>query len=38
MARLAPESYIAEGSVFTFATRNKALFTSVLAAFPANAE
>lgn len=38
LARLAPESYIADGTVFTFATRNKGLFTSVLAAFSANAE
>jgi hypothetical protein len=38
LARLAPESYIADGTVFTFATRNKGLFTSVLAAFAANAE
>ena len=33
IARLAPESYIAEGAVFTFATRNAALFTSVLTGF-----
>lgn len=33
LARLAPESYIAEATVLTFATRNAALFTSVLAAF-----
>lgn len=38
LARLAPESYIAAGTVFTFATRNKGLFTSVLDAFSANAE
>jgi hypothetical protein len=38
MARLLPESYIAEGTVLTLAIRNKALFASVLAAFPANAE
>jgi hypothetical protein len=38
MARLAPESYIAEGSAFTFATRNQALFASVLAAFSAHTE
>jgi hypothetical protein len=38
MARLASESYIAEGSVFTFATRNQSLFASVLAVFSANAE
>jgi hypothetical protein len=38
LARLAPESYIADGTVFTFATRNKGLFTSVLAAFAAKAE
>jgi hypothetical protein len=36
MARLTPESYIAEGTVFTFATRNAGLFTSFLAAFSAN--
>ena len=30
MERLAPESYIAEGTVFTFATRNRALFAGVL--------
>ena len=38
LARLAPESYIAVGTVFTFATRNKGLFTSVVAAFSTNAE
>ncbi len=38
LTRLGPESYIADGTVFTFATRNKALFASVLAAFSANAE
>ncbi len=38
MARLAPESYIAEGTVLSFATRNKGLFTSVLAAFAADTE
>jgi len=38
MARLLPESYIAEGYVFTFASRNEALFASVLEAFSANAE
>jgi hypothetical protein len=31
--RLAPESYIAEGSVLTFVTRNAPLFSTVLAAF-----
>ena len=35
MGRLAPESYIADGTVFTFATRNSALFASVIAAFSA---
>jgi hypothetical protein len=38
MARLAPESYIADGTVFTFATSNSALFTSVIAAFSADAK
>jgi len=38
MERLAPESYVAEGTVFTFATRNKALYAKALAAFSANAE
>jgi hypothetical protein len=38
MARLAPESYIADGTVFTFATRNADLFTKVLSAFSASAE
>ena len=38
MVRLATESYIAEGTVFTFATRNKGLFTGVLAAFSADTE
>jgi hypothetical protein len=38
MARLGPESYIAEGTVFTFATRKAGLFTSVLAAFARNTE
>jgi len=33
MARLAPESYIADGTVFTSATRNRTLFDSVLSAF-----
>jgi len=37
MARLDPESYIAEGTVFTFVTRNKALFAGALAAFSPNA-
>jgi hypothetical protein len=36
MARLAPESYLAQGAVFTFATRNANLFTNVLAAFSAH--
>jgi hypothetical protein len=35
MGRLAPESYIADGTVFTFATRNSAPFASVIAAFSA---
>jgi hypothetical protein len=38
MTRLAPESYVGDGSVFTFATRNGALFTRVLSAFSASAE
>ena len=33
LARLAPESYIADGTTFTFATRNSAVFASVIAAF-----
>ena len=37
MARLAPESYVADGSVFTFATRNATLFARVLSAFSASA-
>jgi hypothetical protein len=37
MERLAPQSYIAEGSVFTFATRNASLFASVVAGFSADA-
>jgi hypothetical protein len=37
MARLAPESYIAEGSVFMFVTPNASLFANVLA-FSANTE
>jgi hypothetical protein len=28
-----PESYIADGTVFTFATRNESLFAGVLGAF-----
>ena len=36
MTRLAPESYIADGTVFTIATQNPVLFTSVLSAFSAN--
>jgi hypothetical protein len=38
MKRLTPESYIAEGTVFTFATRNRPLFTSILAAFTADTD
>ena len=38
MARLAPESYIGDGTVFTFATRNANLFTEVLSAFSASAK
>jgi hypothetical protein len=38
MTQLAPESYIGDGTVFTFVTRNAGLFTSVLAAFAANTE
>jgi hypothetical protein len=38
MTRLAPESYIAEGPVFTVATRSAGLFTSALAAFAANTD
>lgn len=37
IARQSPESHIAEGTVFTFATRNNALLASVLAAFSTNA-
>jgi hypothetical protein len=33
LARLVPESYIADGTVLTFATRNRALFANVIAAF-----
>jgi hypothetical protein len=36
LTRLAAESCIVDGNFFTFATRNKALFASVLAAFAAN--
>jgi hypothetical protein len=36
MERLGSESYIAEGTVFTFATRNASLFASVLAGFSAD--
>ncbi len=36
MDRLAPESYIADGTVFTFATRDTSLFNMVLAAFARN--
>lgn len=38
MARLARESYLADGTVFTFATRNSDLFTRVLSAFSATAK
>lgn len=38
MTRLAPESYLGDGTVFTFATRNATLFAKVLLAFPASAE
>ena len=34
MTRLAPESYIADGSVFTFATRNADLFAEVRSTLP----
>jgi len=37
MLRLAPESYIADGTVFTFATRNAELFKKVISAFSAGA-
>lgn len=36
MGRLRPESYIADGTIFTFATRNSALFAKVLEAFAAD--
>lgn len=36
LERLAPESYIAHGTVFTFATRNGDLYRKVLAAFSAS--
>ena len=36
MDRLAPESYIADGTVLMFVTRNRALFTSALAALAAD--
>jgi hypothetical protein len=36
LERLGAESYIADGTVFTFATRNADLFTTVLSAFSAN--
>jgi len=35
MARLKPETYVANGTDFTFVTRNTDLFTKVLAAFSA---
>jgi hypothetical protein len=38
MTRLAPESYIGDGTVFTFVTRSAALFAGALAAFSANPE
>lgn len=38
LERLAPESYIAEGSVFTFATRNASLFAAAVAGFAAAAK
>lgn len=38
MARLTPESYIAEGTVFTIVTRNPALFAGVLSGFSADDE
>lgn len=38
MARLAPESYIADGTVFTFTTRNACLFAKVISAFSSSAE
>ena len=38
MARLAPESYIGDGTVCTFSTRNAQLFTNVLPAFSAGAQ
>jgi hypothetical protein len=38
MARLAPESYIADGTVFTFCTCKADVFTKVLSAFSASAE
>jgi hypothetical protein len=37
LARLAPESYIADGTVLSFATREPALFAKVVAAFNASA-
>jgi hypothetical protein len=36
LSRLAVESYIADGTVFTFATRNEGLFANVTGAFSAN--
>ncbi len=36
MDRLTPESYIADATLLTFVTRNRALFTNVLAAFAAD--
>jgi hypothetical protein len=38
IVRLRPESYLADGTVFTYATRNPGLFAEVLAAFSAIAE
>jgi hypothetical protein len=38
IVRLAPKSYIADGTVFTIATRDPVLFANVLSAFAANDE
>lgn len=38
LARLAPESCIVDGTVFTFVTRNERLFAGVVAAFSSNAD
>jgi hypothetical protein len=38
MARLAPESYIADGTIFTFSTCNADLFAKALSAFSSSAE